>query len=309
MRRVNEHLPPGRAGASVEAEAATAKPTTGHSWDGIEELNTPLPRWWLWVFYATQVWALAYIILFPAIPLVDNATGGVLGWHSRSDVAEEIGKAEQARAGLYERIRTQPVEDIAKDEELRRVALRGGESAFKVNCVQCHGADAAGSSGFANLNDDDWIWGGTLADIEKTIMHGVRFGRDNDTRTSLMPAFGRDGILKPAQIDAVAAYVLSLGGGPANTEGAKVFAENCAACHGPNGQGNRELGAPRLSDAVWLYSADPASVRAQIVSPKHGAMPAWGGRLDPATIKELAIYVHSLGGGERQKTAGGAVAQ
>lgn len=286
------------------ADADGGPSTTGHAWDGIEELNTPLPRWWLWVFYATQVWALAYIVLFPAIPLIDGATGGLLGWNSRAAVAEEIGEVERARAGLYERIRTLPVEDIARDEELRRVALRAGASAFKVNCVQCHGADAAGSAGFANLNDDDWIWGGTLADIEKTITHGVRFAGDPDTRTSLMPAFGRDGILKAAQIDAVAAWVLSLGGtGPANAEGGKVFAENCVACHGKNGEGNRELGAPRLADAVWLYHGDPATIRAQIVAPKHGAMPAWGGRLDPATIKELAIYVHSLGGGERRQAS------
>ncbi len=294
-------IPTGEAPAR---DAVTGTPTTGHEWDGIAELNTPLPRWWLWIFYATQVWALAYIILFPAIPLLNDATAGVLGWNSRSSVAEQISAAEQARAGLYERIRKLPVEEIAADEELRRVALRSGQSAFKVNCVQCHGADAAGSAGFANLNDDDWIWGGTLAEIEKTIIHGVRFAGDPDTRNSLMPAFGRDGILKPAQIDAVTSYVLSLAGrGPTNAEGEKVFAENCVACHGAKGEGNRELGAPRLSDAVWLYSADRATIRAQIASPKHGAMPAWGGRLDPATIKELAIYVHSLGGGERQEAS------
>jgi cytochrome c oxidase cbb3-type subunit 3 len=291
-------------GEAPARDAVTGTPTTGHEWDGIEELNTPLPRWWLWIFYATQVWALAYIVLFPAIPLLNDATAGVLGWHSRTAVAEQIGAAEQARAGLYERIRALPVEEIAADEELRRVALRAGQSAFKVNCVQCHGADAAGSAGFANLNDDDWIWGGTLAEIEKTIVHGVRFAADPDTRNSLMPAFGRDDVLKPREIDAVAAYVLSLAGrGPVNAEGEKVFAENCVACHGARGEGNRELGAPRLSDAVWLYSADAAAIRAQIVSPRHGAMPAWGVRLPPATIKELAIYVHSLGGGERMKQA------
>lgn len=302
MTSVSDQGHPGATDRPAPTDIATGQRTTGHEWDGIEELNTPLPRWWLWIFYATQIWALAYIVLFPAIPLLNDATAGVLGWHSRSSVAVEIGAAEQARAGLYERIRALPVEQIAADEELRRVALRAGASAFKVNCVQCHGADAAGSAGFANLNDDDWIWGGTLADIEKTIIHGVRFAGDADTRNSLMPAFGRDGILKAAQIDAVAAYVLSLGG-PANAEGAKVFAENCVSCHGKNGEGNRELGAPRLADAVWLYHGDPATVRAQIVSPKHGAMPAWGGRLDPATIKELAIYVHSLGGGERKQAS------
>jgi cytochrome c oxidase cbb3-type subunit 3 len=295
-----------------EIDAPTGTATTGHQWDGIKELNTPLPRWWLWVFYATHVWALIYIILFPSIPLLRGATTGLLGWHSRSEVAAEIDTAATARADSLARIRDLPLEEIVEDEALRQVAFRGGESAFKVNCVQCHGADAAGSFGFANLNDDDWLWGGTLDAIHQTVVHGIRFAADADTRVSEMPAFGRDGILDRQQIDAVAEFVLSLSGASHDDAlaeaGAPLFAENCAACHGENGEGSHELGAPRLNDAVWLYSSDRDAIRAQIAAPRHGVMPAWGQRLDPTTIKELAVYVHGLGGGERQASADAAPA-
>ncbi|HEV7417246.1 cytochrome-c oxidase, cbb3-type subunit III [Tianweitania sediminis] len=290
---------PGSEPYRGEVDQPTGTATTGHEWDGIKELNTPMPRWWLWVFYATHVFALAYIILYPSIPLLRDATTGLLGWNSRLEVAQELTAAETARAELYNQIRELPVEEIAKSDELREVAFRGGYSAFKVNCVQCHGADAAGSPGFANLQDDDWLWGGTLADIQYTIEHGVRFAGNEDTRYSEMPAFGRDGILERPDIRAVTRHVLSLSNsGPADPQGAEVYAANCSSCHGDAGEGNRELGAPRLNDAIWLYSSAPADIERQIYSPRHGAMPAWNQRLDPATIKQLTVYVHELGGGE-----------
>jgi cytochrome c oxidase cbb3-type subunit 3 len=280
-------------------DAPTGIATTGHEWDGIGELNTPMPRWWLWIFYATHVWALGYIILYPAIPLLRDGTTGLLGWHSRLEVAQEIDTVEMTRADLYARIGELPLESIAADEELKQVAFRGGESAFKVNCVQCHGADAAGTIGIANLNDDDWIWGGTLDEIHYTINHGVRFTSDPDTRYSEMPAFGRDEILDRTQIAAVTDHVLALSGeGPDNADGAALFADNCASCHGERGEGNHDMGAPQLNDAVWLLSGDRGTVQRQIHTPRHGAMPAWGQRLDAATIKQLAVYVHGLGGGE-----------
>nr|WP_244487971.1 cytochrome-c oxidase, cbb3-type subunit III [Aureimonas sp. Leaf454] len=282
-----------------EIDAATGTATTGHEWDGIQELNTPMPRWWLCVFFACQAFALVYIFLFPAIPLLNSATPGLLGWHSRSEVAEEIETVAAARAGEVEKIRSLPIEEVAADPVLRDLAIRGGESAFKVNCVQCHGADAAGSVGFANLNDDDWLWGGSLDAIAQTVTHGVRYAGDDETRISEMPAFGKDGLLDRDQIAAVTRHVLSLSkASPPDAAGAQIFTENCAACHGDGGEGNREVGAPRLSDAVWLYSSEPAAIRAQINAPRHGAMPAWGQRLDAATVKQLAIYVHARGGGE-----------
>jgi cytochrome c oxidase cbb3-type subunit 3 len=176
-----------------------------------------------------------------------------------------------------------------------------------VNCVQCHGSGAAGSAGYPNLNDDDWLWGGTLADIETTISHGVRFEQDADTRVSQMPAFGADGILDGAGIAAAAEYVLSLSGGEHDAAlaetGKTLFADNCAACHGETGAGDRAFGAPALNDAIWLYGSARENILAQIGKPRHGVMPAWTHRLNATTIKQLALYVHSLGGGEAEVAA------
>lgn len=286
-----------------EIDAATGTATTGHEWDGIKELNTPLPSWWLWVLYATHVWALVYVVLYPAIPFVGNgASNGLLGWNSRAAVVEDIAAADAKRAGVLQQIKDLPLEEIAKNDELRRAAFRAGQSAFKVNCVQCHGADAAGSPGYANLNDDDWLWGGTLDDIHTTLEHGIRYAPDAQTRVSQMPAFGRDKVLDKDQIAQVAAYVLSLSGQKHDAalaaKGAEAYATNCASCHGEKGEGVRDLGGPRLNDAVWLFSARPEQVAAQISNPNHGVMPGWAGRLDAVTIKQLAIYVHGLGGGQ-----------
>ena len=307
---MSDHGKPSEPGGAPhgEIDAATGTATTGHEWDGIRELNTPLPRWWLWTFYATTVWALVYVILYPAIPLIGDATAGLLGWHSRHQVEQDMQAAVAGRAELFARIRDEPLDAIIGDEALRTAAFRAGASAFKVNCVQCHGADAAGSFGYANLNDDSWLWGGTPEAIETTIRHGIRFDGDPDTRYSEMPAFGRDQILSRDQIEAVTQFVLSLSGQPHDAAlaglGKPLFSDNCAACHGEQGEGNQELGAPRLADAIWLYGPSPETIRAQIEMPRHGVMPAWGQRLDATTIKELAVYVHGLGGGERVAAAG-----
>jgi cytochrome c oxidase cbb3-type subunit 3 len=293
--------------SAPERDALTGTETTGHEWDGIKELNTPLPRWWLWTFYGTIIWALVYVVLYPAWPLVNSATRGVLGYSTRGEVEAAIAAAEEAQAGNLERVATLSTEEIAAAADLRRFAAAGGRSAFLVNCVQCHGSGAAGSEGYPNLNDDDWLWGGTLADIEQTITHGVRFAADPDTRMSEMPAFG-DGVLDRDQIAAAAEYVLSLSGAEHDASlaaaGQTVFAENCAACHGETGAGDRTLGAPALNDAIALYGGDRARILAQIRQPRHGVMPAWAGRLSPATIKQLTVFVHSLGGGEAATAEG-----
>ncbi|WAP67175.1 cytochrome-c oxidase, cbb3-type subunit III [Jiella pelagia] len=285
-----------------DVDQITGVETTGHSWDGIKELNNPLPRWWLWTFYATIVFALVYTILYPAWPLVNSATSGLLGWSSRGELAEETAAANAARAGQLEQIASLSVEEINADPDLRTVAIAGGRAAFKVNCVQCHGSGAEGWPGYPNLNDDAWIWGGSLEAIHTTLDHGIRYASDDDTRISEMPAFGRDGILDRAQIDAVAAYVLSLSGNAgdeaAAEQGQVVFAENCAACHGETGEGVKEIGAPALNDAIWLYGGTKADIVRQVSGPRHGVMPAWGQRLGETTVKELTVYVHSLGGGE-----------
>jgi cytochrome c oxidase cbb3-type subunit 3 len=287
--------------ATPERDEITNIDTTGHEWDGIKELNTPLPRWWLWTFYATVVWALAYTIAYPAWPLVREATPGILGYSSRGAVADDISAARAAQGDLLNRIVSTPLEDILKDDALLQFARAGGAAAFRVNCVQCHGSGAAGGAGYPNLNDDDWLWGGTVDAIHTTLQHGIRFTADENTRISEMPAFA-DGILTAEQIVNVADYVLSLSkqehDAASAAQGQQLYADNCASCHGDTGQGGRDFGAPRLDDAIALYAHDKAGIVAQIARPRHGIMPAWGARLDEATIKQLAVYVHSLGGGE-----------
>ncbi len=274
--------------------------TTGHEWDGIRELNNPLPRWWLWTFYACIIWAIGYSIAYPSIPMLTTNTKGLLGWSSRGAVASEMSAAEAGRATLIEKIKGSELTDIVADNEMRTYAIAAGASTFKVYCSQCHGSGAAGGPGFPNLNDDDWIWGGDIAAIHQTIAHGIRYNEDSDTRVSEMPAFGE--MLEADQIKQVAAYVASLSGTPSDaalaTAGQPVFAENCASCHGEDAKGLPETGAPNLSDSLWLYGAGEEAIAAQMRAPKHGVMPAWLPRLGDNKVKELAVYVHSLGGGK-----------
>lgn len=283
-------------------DEATGTEFVGHEWDGIQELDTPMPRWWVWTFYATIIWGIVYVILYPAWPMVEKATDGVLGWSSRGQLAAEVRAEETRRAPILAAIDSVPIEELPLDETRMRNAISGGAAAFKVNCVQCHGAGAAGSKGYPNLNDDDWIWGGNLKDIEQTLIHGIRWDGSDETRTSFMPAFGRDGILTRDQISDVTSYVLTLSGrenvSAASQRGAATYDAQCAFCHQPAGTGNRELGAPNLTDEIWLYGDSRAQIEQQIYQSSHGVMPGWKDRLDPVTIKMLAAYVHSRGGGE-----------
>jgi len=288
--------------ANKRIDAPTNTETVGHEWDGIEELNTPLPRWWLWTFYATVVFAIGYMIAYPAWPMIEKGTEGVIGWTSRGQLAKEMDAADMARQTVREQIAAVDIDKLQANSDLMDKAVAGGDAAFKVNCVQCHGAGAAGSKGYPNLNDDDWLWGGDLQSIQTTLVHGIRHPGDDETRMSLMPAFGRDGLLSAAEIDDVAGYVLTLSGmdkpSASSKRGAATFATQCVTCHGQDGKGLREFGAPNLADAIWLYGSSREAIRNQIYNPSHGVMPAWGDRLDPVTIKMLAAYVHSLGGGE-----------
>ena len=299
------HKNPVHAGGRIDD--ATGVETVGHEWDGIEELNNPLPRWWLWSFYACIVFAIGYCIAYPAWPLIANATEGTLGWSSRGELDKEM-KAEAARkAGLLAELDKASIEQIAADPRLRRAAIDGGRAAFKVNCIQCHGNGAAGSAGYPNLNDDDWLWGGDAATIHQTLVNGIRQPGDDATRMSQMPAFGRDGILTAAQVSDVVSHVRAIAGeekpGAAAGRGAQIFTDNCAVCHGAAGEGNRTLGAPRLNDAIWLYGGDRKAVTQSVTNARFGVMPSWGNRLDAVTVKMLATYVHSLGGGEEVPAA------
>jgi cytochrome c oxidase, cbb3-type, subunit III len=274
--------------------------TTGHEWDGIRELNNPMPRWWVWTFYATIVWALGYTILYPAWPLVNEATKGILNYSTRAELAGELEGARIAQGGIMEKISKVSLEEILADPQLAQFATAGGASAFRVNCVQCHGTGAAGGQGYPNLNDDEWLWGGDINAIYQTIAHGIRDAVDEETRISEMPAFMD--ILQPEEVRQVAAYVVSLSGTPRDASmvepGKQLYADNCASCHGENAEGSREFGAPNLADAIWLKVDGEAGIAQQIQAPRHGVMPAWNARLSNETVKQLAVYVHSLGGGE-----------
>jgi cytochrome c oxidase cbb3-type subunit 3 len=281
----------------------TGTATTGHEWDGLRELNTPLPRWWLWVFYATIIWSVGYWIVYPSWPLVSSYTTGVWNWHSRAAVEDDLKGLRAIRGPMVDKLSAASLQAIRDDNQLREFALAQAKPIFLENCAGCHGSGAAGGKGYPNLNDDDWLWGGKLDDIATTIRHGIR-STDDKTRTGSMPAFGRDGMLKRTDIETVADYVRSIAKLPTEPKadlaaGKKIFAENCAACHGDEGKGNREVGAPNLTDAIWLYGPDKATIVDGLWNGRGGVMPAWEGRLDGSTIKALAIYVHTRGGGEK----------
>ena len=285
-----------------EIDSVTGTATTGHQWDGIKELNTPLPRWWIITFYATIAWSIGYWIVYPAWPLVQSYTTGVIRYSSRADVAVELANLEKLRGGKMVTLNATPLADIEKDPALLALARARGKAVFGDNCAPCHGSGGAGAKGYPNLNDDEWLWGGSLDQIGKTIEFGVRSGHAKSHEGAML-AFGKDGILKQDQIVTVANYVRSLSGLSTSKSfdsgaGRKIFAENCAACHGDNAKGNIEQGAPDLTDKIWLYGSDEQTIVETITNGRAGVMPAWTGRLDPATIKALAVYVHSLGGGK-----------
>jgi len=284
-----------------EIDDVTGVETTGHEWDGIKELNKPLPKWWLYVFYATVVWAVGYWVLYPAWPTMAGYTKGVLGYSQRSVVSAAVEANREGQAKFRKAIAETELGEIRKDPELLRFAIAAAEANFGENCAGCHGRGAQGFEGYPNLNDDDWIWGGTLEDIHLTIQHGIRADND-DSRFNAMPRFGLDGILPPEQINDVATYVMSLSGSvedqEAKVRGEQIYADQCGFCHGPNGEGDPAQGAPNLSDGIWLYGGDREDIVTSIETGRGGMMPAWNGRLDPVTIKSLAVYVHSLGGGE-----------
>jgi cytochrome c oxidase cbb3-type subunit 3 len=286
-----------------EIDPLTGTATTGHEWDGLHELNTPLPRWWLWTFYATIIWAIGYWVVYPAWPLLTSATEGVFGWHTRSAVVADLDALKQVRGPMLVKLGTTPLVDIEKDPQLLDFTRAYGHAVFVDNCAPCHGAGGGGAKGYPNLNDDDWLWGGKITDIAQTITYGARAG-DDKGRQGNMPAFGREGMLKANEISAVADYVRTLSGlapekGADLALGKKVFADNCVTCHGPEGKGNRELGSANLTDKIWLYGSDKETIVQGVFNGHGGVMPAWGGRLSETAIKALAVYVHTFGGGEK----------
>jgi cytochrome c oxidase cbb3-type subunit III len=288
--------------AKPPLDAVTGRETTGHEWDDIRELNNPLPRWWLIVLYATIVWSLGYWVVYPSWPLVSDYTRGLFGYSQRAAVIAEVEAARKVRGVQGQALADASLEEIRSSPELLKLALANGKAAFGDNCASCHGTGAGGRIGYPNLQDDEWLWGGSLRSIHETIRVGARAGHA-DTRQGEMLAFGRDGILKRQEIEAVANYVLSLSGQAFNPklkleEGSKIFAANCAGCHGEAAKGNQETGAPDLTDAIWLYGSAPEQVITTVSNGRKGVMPAWETRLDPVTVKSLAVYIHSLSGGQ-----------
>lgn len=286
-----------------EIDGVTGTATTGHVWDDIRELNTPLPRWWLWLFCATIVWSVGYWIVYPSWPLIAGYTQGAFGWQSRNAIVNEMAGLKAIRGPMTDKLAEASLQEIFNDASLLDFARAQAKPIFSENCAPCHGTGGGGRKGFPNLNDDDWLWGGKLADIQQTIRHGVR-SADSNTRVGGMPAFGRDGMLKRPEIEAVAQYTRSLAGLAVDPNsdralGKKVFADVCAACHGADGKGKRDMGAPNLTDAIWLYGSDTTSIVDGLWNGRNGMMPAWNGRLDDSTVKALAVYVYTLGGGEK----------
>ena len=277
-------------------------PSTGHEWDGIKEYDNPLPRWWLWTFYATIVWSVFYVVAYPAVPLLTSATRGVLNYSVREEVASEIQRFDEANAPIRARLQETPLEEIATDPELANFSTHAGRAVFETWCAQCHGQGGGGAVGYANLLDNDWLWGGTIDDIYTTVRHGIRDPLDLDTRYSEMPRFGTDGMLGRTEVAQVTEYVLQISGQVHDAalagEGAVVYEDFCSSCHMEDGTGDREQGAPDLTDAIWLYGGDRATINRMVTTGPFGVMPAWQERLSDADIRAVAAYVHSLGGGE-----------
>lgn len=285
----------------IEKDSISGQDTTGHEWDGLKELDTPLPRWWLYTFYACIAFAAVWVVLYPAFPV--QGWTGLTGWTARGALPAQMAAERARQEPMLARLRDISAEQIAADPELRGFALAGGRVGFANNCAGCHGAGGQGApGGFPSLADDDWLWGGSFEAIHTTISHGVRAGESDEERGIPMPAFLTTQMLTPAQISDTAHFVLSLSGhgtdAAAAERGREPYAENCASCHGDAGEGNRDMGAPRLNDQIWLYGGDHASVARTIAYSRAGVMPSWRGRLDPAMVNMITVYVHSLGGGE-----------
>lgn len=288
--------------AVTERDPVSGRETTGHEWNGIKELDTPVPRGVLMFLIVTHLWAIAWWFFVPAWPVGWTYTKGLLGVEQKQTVEARIVDAQRERAAWTARIETEPYEAILADENLMAIVRSTGPQLFGDNCAACHGRDGRGRAGYPDLTDDDWLWGGGPELIEQTMRIGIN-SRHPDSRIAQMPAFGRDGTLEPEQVRNVAAYVYSLSHPDYSTEanmkridaGREVFAMNCASCHGEDARGNRDVGAPNLADAHWLYGGDIQTIVTSVHGGREGHMPTWDERLTAGDIRMLALYVHDLG--------------
>ncbi len=264
---------------AVRDDADPENLTTGHVYDGIEEYDNPLPKWWFQMFLATFIFAVIYLILYPGL----GNWKGVLGWTSHNQLEREQDKAQQEYGEIFAQYAQMPIEEVAQDPR----ALKMGVRLFANNCAVCHGADGGGNYGFPNLTDTDWLYGGEPATIKETITKG---------RAGAMPAWGP--MIGEENVKAAAEYVLQLSGQEHNAElasvGQTVFNQNCAACHGADGTGSHALGAPNLTDDIWLYEGTPQGIRHSIRNGRSNQMPAQEEKLRADKIHLLTAYVYSL---------------
>jgi cytochrome c oxidase cbb3-type subunit 3 len=279
----------------------TGVETTEHEWDGIRELDNPLPRWWLWTWYITIAVAVVYWVLMPAWPGLHGYTKGILHQSDRVKVVHDLADLKALRGAEGAQLQTASLEEIERNPKLQAYAMAQGQAIFGDNCATCHGQGGGGGKGYPNLRDDVWLWGGSLEQIQHTITYGVRTGEPG-AATTQMPAFGRDQMLKDGQIDDLTEYVVALSHRPANAaavaRATQLFTEQCVACHGAEGKGDQTKGVPNLTDNEWLYGSRRADIRDQIVNGRGGVMPTWGKRFDPQTIKALTVYIHANAGGQ-----------
>jgi cytochrome c oxidase cbb3-type subunit III len=255
------------------------KEGSGHEWDGIREMNNPLPMWWVGMFIITIVFGLAYLFLFPGL----GQYGGKLGWSEVKQYDAEVAKANEKIAPLYAKFASMSVEDLAKNEEARGI----GQRLFLNNCAACHGSDAKGSRGFPNLTDNDWLYGGTPEKIQETITNG---------RIGMMPPMAA-AVGTEDDVKNVANYVLSLSGSLYDQGRAEKGKEKfvvCAACHGPEGKGNQQIGSANLTDNIWLHGSGEAAIIKRINEGKTNQMPSWKAKFSPEQIHLLTAYVWGL---------------
>ncbi|MCC6597291.1 MAG: cytochrome-c oxidase, cbb3-type subunit III [Alphaproteobacteria bacterium] len=291
-----------------ERDPHTGYKTTGHEWNGIKELNTPIPRAILLFIIVTHLFALGYWIFMPAWPLGDTYTKGLLGADQKKRVEKEVAEAAMSRQAALEAIERQDYNTIVNDLHLMALVRENGKTLFRDNCSACHGAQGQGQSGFPSLADNDWLWGNSPEQIAKTIRVGVNADHP-ESRSSEMLAFGRDQLLQRGDVLDLVSYIESLSGkvpknadsadsadsdGIALPKGQSIFAENCATCHGADAKGSTETGAPDLTDDIWIYGAGSDTIFHTIWDGRKGVMPSWDGRLTPLQQKILTLYVLGL---------------
>lgn len=285
-----------------EVDPVSGRKTTGHVWNGIKELDTPIPRGVLLFLIVTHVFAVIWWFLLPTWPLGSTYTKGLLGLDQKTTVEETLRAGAEARATWVGKIDRMSYDEIRADEQLMATVRTTGNQLFGDNCAACHGRDGKGGDNYPNLTDDDWIWGGEPEKIQQTLTVGVN-SRHAETRVGQMPAFGKDEMLDRQQVSDVAAYVISLSNPTTSTvaninqidKGREVFAASCAACHGQKAKGNPEVGAPNLTDNQWIYGGSLQRIVDTIHGGRQGHMPTWDERLSPSEIKVLALYVYALG--------------